>query len=62
MGKQQFYRGLAEIVGWISAILFVLGMIAARTGQEILASGNDHWQAALYLALFAIFASRMSRT
>ncbi len=61
MGKQNFYRGLAEVVGWISAVLFVLGAVSARTGQELLASGNDHWQAALYLALFALFASRMSR-
>lgn len=57
--NKKLYQNLAQAAGWLSLILFVLGAIAAWTDQDILVSGNDHWQGALYLALFAIYA-RMS--
>lgn len=55
------YRNLAEFAGWLSIILFILGTIGKFKGQDILLSGNDHWQGSLYLALFAIFAALMAR-
>ena len=57
--KKSFYRGLSEVVGWISAIAFLFGVATSWSGQNILFSGNDFWQAALYLALFAIFSRHM---
>ena len=60
-GKTKFYAGLAEVVGWISAIAFLLGAIGSLTQQEIGLSGNDYWQASLYLVFFAIFAKLMAK-
>lgn len=60
-GKTKFYGGLAEVVGWISAIAFILGAIGALTQQEIGLSGNDYWQGALYLVFFAIFSKLMAK-
>ena len=53
---KSLYSKLAEITGWISAILFVLGTIAGLTDSHIIISANDYWQGALYLVLFAVFA------
>ncbi len=60
-GKTKFYAGLAEVVGWISAIAFILGAIGALMGQDFGLSANDYWQASLYLVFFAIFAKLMAR-
>lgn len=55
------YRGLADISGWLSVATFILGALSAVSGRYLLLSGNDYWQASLYLALFAIFASYRAR-
>ena len=59
--NKTIYRNLAEFAGWLGAIAFVFGIIGKFKGQDIIFSGNDHWQAALYLALFAIFAALMAK-
>jgi len=55
--KKGLYRQLGEWAGWVSVTAFVLGVAAALADQDIILPGNDWWQAAVYLALFGIFAN-----
>lgn len=57
MNNKTNFKGLSELVGWLSAIAFVLGVIAALLDRDIILPGNDYWQASLFLVLFAIFAT-----
>lgn len=57
IGGRRGIKGLARIAGWLSAVCFALGAISALTGEYLIVSGNDYWQASLYLVLFGIFAN-----
>ena len=56
-GYSKFYIVVGKISGWISAVAFALGLFNKLTVREWLFSPSDLLQAALFLVLFAIFAS-----
>ena len=53
----RFYVKVGRISGWISAMAFALAIVNKLVVSEWLFSPSDLLQAALYLVLFAIFAS-----
>ena len=50
-------KNLSELAGWVSLAAFILGVLTWLSDRDLFFSGNDYWQASLYLALFAIFAT-----
>ncbi|MCL5435717.1 MAG: hypothetical protein M1275_01390 [Patescibacteria group bacterium] len=55
-----FYALAGKAAGWVSAAAFVMAFVNKIAGKEWLFSPSDLLQAALYLVLFAIFASMAS--
>ena len=53
----KFYVQVGKLSGWISALAFALAIVNKLRVSEWLFSPSDLLQAALYLVLFAIFAS-----
>lgn len=52
-----FYSFVGKAAGWISAAAFAMAFINKLADKEWLFTPSDLLQAALYLVLFAIFAS-----
>lgn len=59
-GKMNFYIYAGKIAGWMSALSFVMAFVNKIAQKEWIFSPSDMFQAALYLILFAIFASMAS--
>jgi hypothetical protein len=58
--NNNLYRNLAQWAGWLSILAFILGGATLLRGTDIVVSGNDYWQAAIYLVLLALFASHVA--
>ncbi|PIR97223.1 MAG: hypothetical protein COT91_02515 [Candidatus Doudnabacteria bacterium CG10_big_fil_rev_8_21_14_0_10_41_10] len=56
-GYSKFYIVVGKISGWLSIASFALGLFNKLSVREWLFTPSDLLQAALYLVLFAIFAS-----
>ena len=56
-GYSKFYVVAGKISGWLSIVAFALGLFNKLSVREWLFTPSDLLQAALYLVLFAIFAS-----
>ena len=56
----RFYLFVGRSAGWISAGAFVLAAVGKIANKEWLFPPSDLFQAALYLVLFAIFATLAS--